>query len=139
MNGGFGLSLSNVVNFETLAAGSGASGLVDAGGFAHLTQGTVAGSMIWSGVAAGAELTFTAGPGYSTGIVAATNTLADVLNVTLKSANALDANTLTANGMETINISLVDTNASKHVDSISINDSTLNYLKITGNAGLNLT
>jgi len=135
---GSAVSLSNVVNFETLAAGSVARGLVNAGGFAHLTQGAVAGSMAWLGLAAGADLTFTASPGYSTAVLAATDTRADVLNVTLKSANALNANTLTANGMETINISLVDTNASKHVNSITINDSTLNYLKITGNAGLSL-
>ena len=137
MNGS-AFSLSNVVNFETLAAGSGASGFVNAGGFGHLTQGAVAGSMAWNGVAAGTDLTFTASPGYSTDIVAATNTLADVLNVILKSADALDASTLTANEIEAINISLVDTDASKYVDSIIINDSTLNYLNITGNTGLRL-
>jgi len=132
-------SLSKVVNFETLGAGSSATGAYSAAGFSHLTEGLVAGAITWNSVAAGTDLTYTGSPTAATTYTLATDTAADVLSITLKSAGVLSANTLNATTVETINISLVDTDTTKHVDTITIADTALKSLVITGNAGLTLT
>jgi hypothetical protein len=132
-------SLSKVVNFETLGAGASATGAYSAAGFSHLTEGLVAGAITWNTVAAGTDLTYTASPTAATTYTLATDTAADTLNVTLKSAGVLSGNTLNATLVESIGITLVDTDTTKHVNTLTIADTALKNVTITGNAGLTLT
>jgi S-layer protein len=132
-------SLSKVVNFETLGAGGLATGAYSAAGFTNLTQGAVSGAITWNSVAAGTGLTFTASPTQDTTYNLKTDTSADVLNLTMKSSGAMDGKSLTATTVETVNISLVDSDSTKHVNTLKIVDTALKTLVITGNAGLTLT
>ncbi|MFZ6816649.1 beta strand repeat-containing protein, partial [Undibacterium sp. Rencai35W] len=132
-------SLANVTGFETLGAGAGATGSYSAAGFAHLTEGAVAGAITWNTVAAGTDLTITAAPTAATTYTLATDTATDVLNLTLSSAAAIAGGSVTATAVETVNLTVTDTNTTKHVDTLTLVDTALTTLKITGNAGLTLT
>ena len=132
-------SLSKVVNFETLGAGGLATGAYSAAGFTNLTQGAVTGAITWNSVAAGTGLTFIASPGQATTYTLKTDTSADVLNLTMKSSGAMVGNSLTATTVETVNISLVDSDSTKQVNTLTLVDTALKTVVITGNAGLTLT
>jgi hypothetical protein len=132
-------ALTNVTGFETLGAGAGATGAYSAAGFAHLTEGAVAGAITWNTVAAGTDLTITAAPTAATIYTLATDTATDTFNLTLKSAAAIAGGSVTATTVETVNITVTDTNTTKHVDTLTLVDTALATLKISGNAGLTLT
>ncbi len=132
-------SLTKVTGFETLGAGANATGAYSAAGFTGLTEGAVAGAITWNTVAAGTTLAFTASPGAATTYTLATDTATDVLNVTLKSAGVLAAGSLAATLVETINVTVTDTDTTKHVDTLTIADTALTTLTVKGNAGLTLT
>ena len=136
---GASFSLAGVTGFETLGLGALATGAYSAAGFLHLTEGSVAADVIFNTVAAGADLTLTASPGYNTVYTLATNTATDTLALNLTSAGLLVAGSVTATSVETVNILLTDTDATKQVDTLTLVDTTLATLKISGNAGLNLT
>jgi len=132
-------SLSKVVNFETLGMGANATGAYSAAGFAHITLGATSGNITWNNAAAGTDLTYTAAPGHSATYTLATDTGADVLGVTFKSAGNLNASSLTATNIETINLHLVDTDSTPNSNGLTLIDSALKSLIITGNAQLSLT
>ena len=63
----------------------------------------------------------------------------DVLNVTLSSAAAINANTLTAAGIETVNITTRDTNTTAQQDTLALVATSATKITVTGNAGLAFT
>lgn len=132
-------ALTNVSEFETLGAGANADGVYSAAGFTGLTLGKVAAAVTFNNVAAGAGLTVTAAPTFATTYTLATDTAADVLNLTLRSAAAIDAGTINATTVETVNVTLVDSDTTKHIDTLALVSTSLKSVVITGNAGLNLT
>ncbi|WP_353213357.1 hypothetical protein [Rhodovarius sp.] len=131
-------SLANVANFESLRLGENATGTYSANGFSHLIEGKLAGNVTWNNVAAGTDLTFVANVGMATFYNLATDTSADLLNITLKSSMSVDAGPVLTSPIETINIALVDTDTTKQVNAITISDAALKSMTITGNAGLTL-
>ena len=131
-------SLANVANFESLRLGENATGTYSANGFSHLIEGKLAGNVIWNNVAAGTDLTFVANVGMATFYNLATDTSADLLDITLKSSTGVNAGPVLTSPIETINIALVDTDTTKQVNTIAIGDSALKSMTITGNAGLTL-
>ena len=135
---GASFALTNVKNFETLGLGALATGAYSAAGFSHLTEGAVTAAVTFNTVAAGTDLTITNSVGFGTTYTLATDTATDVLNLKLSSAGAINGNAVTATNVETVNISTVDTNTTKHVDSMTLVDTALTTLKVSGNAGLNL-
>jgi len=57
----------------------------------------------------------------------------------LTSAAALTGDTLTANGIETINLTVTDTNTTVQTDTLTLSADALKTLTITGNSGFTLT
>jgi hypothetical protein len=134
-----GFGLTKVTGFETLSAGALAQGTFSGAGFSNLTLGAVAGALTFNTVAAGTGLTMTASTTAASTYTLATDTAADTLALTLTSTGALDGNTLNATKVETVNITLIDTDITKHVDVLTLVDASITTLKISGNAGLLLT
>jgi len=132
-------SLANVANFESLRLGENATGPYSANGFSHLIEGKLAGNVTWNNVAAGTDLTFVADVGFTTSYNLATDTSADLLDITLKSSTGINAGLVLTSPIETINIALVDTDTTQQFNWIAIGDSALKSMTITGNAGLTLT
>ena len=133
---------TKVVNFETLALGSLAAGNFDATGFSNvLVNGTITGASTFTNVAAGTALTLTAAPGQDVTYTLKTDTTSDVANVTLSSADALAlaGKNLNLTTVETINLTVTDTNTTLQKDTLNIVDTAAKTLTITGNSGLALT
>lgn len=63
------------------------------------------------------------------------NTSNDVLNLEFKSAGTIGG-TVTANNVESVNINLVDTDATTHADNLTLVDAAATTYKVAGNAGL---
>ena len=107
---------AKIVNFETLKMGGAANGTFVATGFSHLAAGAVTGVSTFSSVAAGADLTLNGAAGF--GIIytlSDANGASDVLPLTVKSAGTTEGNSVTADGVETVNVTLVDTTAASHL------------------------
>jgi len=133
-------SLSKVVNFETLELGQAATGTYSVAGFSHLSAGYHNGVITLNSVTAGTDVTIYENVGLSAiEYNLASDTSADVLALTLKSALDINVGQFQATAVETVKISLVDTDTTKHIDTISLASSTLKSVVITGNAGLALT
>jgi len=132
---------SNFTNFTTLrVAGAAAQGAHNAGGFTALEVGALAGAQSFTNVPAGTPLTYLAAPGQTTAYTLANATgTSDVLNVTISSAAAVDAGTLTAAGIETVNITTTDTNTTTQQDTLNLVASSATRITVTGNAGLAFT
>lgn len=123
-----------VTGFETLGLGTLASGTYDATGFTNLTNGAVAGAVVYDKVAAGAGLTLTDAPTAGMTYTLKDNTSADSVTVTLaKNANT-NYNTLTANQLETVSI-VNNTNTS----TITLVDTSATTVNVSGGKTLNLT
>jgi len=135
-------SLTGITGFEVLGLGGSATGAYSADGFTGLTHGALTGAVTYNNVAAGTGLTITA-----TTSQAATYTLADAtgasdaLDLTITGAGAINANTLTAAGVESIAITTDDTAATatgiNHTLTIAGND--VETITVSGDAGLSLT
>lgn len=63
----------------------------------------------------------------------------DVLNLSLKSADVLLGGTIGATNVETVNIVTTDSNTTAHNNSLTLVASSATTIKVSGNAGLNLT
>ena len=128
-------------NFETLGLGALATGSYAATGFTGITMGTVTGGVTLTSVANNVNLTYTATVGQTSALTLAADTSADNVNVTLRSALAINANTLTAANYETMAITTVDTGTvvAAHQDTLALTATSLTSLTVAGNAGLALT
>lgn len=126
-------------NFETLNT-TGADGTFDLSFITagmSVVQGALNGAIAYTNADAGQTLTMTASPGQTTGWALETATgTADSLNVILSSAAAIDANTLTVSGVETINITSTDTNTTAHVNTLALTAAALKSLVFSGTAGI---
>ncbi len=138
--GGFNASgNANITGFETLQLGTAATGTFDATGFTALRTSTIAAAAGFSNVAAGVGLTQTASAGFAVTVALAdasgTN---DAFTWNLSSSGAI-ANTLNIANVENITINAADTNSTRHVDTLVLNDIAVKAVTITGSAGVNLT
>ncbi|MQA39880.1 beta strand repeat-containing protein [Rugamonas aquatica] len=137
---------TKITGFETLGLGvlAGGGNTFDATGFAHLSIASgVAGNVVFGNVAGGADLAITGAAGFSVGYSLANATgLTDVLSLKL-SAAAAAANNVSAAGIETVNISVVDTNTTAgHAafsETLTLSASSAAKLAITGNGTMGLT
>ncbi|MYM75049.1 DUF4214 domain-containing protein [Duganella sp. FT134W] len=135
---------TKAVNFETLGLGTAATGSYDATGFSHLSiANTVTGGVTFANVAAGADLSLTGSVGQTVAYSLANTTgITDVLNLKL-SAAATAANNVTASGIETVNISLTDTNTTAgHAafsETLTLSASAATKIAVTGNGTFGLT
>ncbi len=104
------------VNFETLQMGGAANGAFVATGFSNLAAGAITGASSFSNVAAGVGLTLTGAAGFAvTYTLSDANGASDVLPLTVKSAGTTEANSVIATGVETVNVTLVDTLTTSHL------------------------
>ena len=133
-----------LTNFETLSLGTAATGdfnLSNISGITALTQGAIATpGVTYSNVAAGVPLTMTAAPGFTTGY-SLLNSIGstDSLALTMTGEDGFNGNTLTAGGIESINITATDTKTSATFHTLDLDAAALKTLTISGNAGLALT
>jgi S-layer protein len=135
---------TSITNFTTLrVAGAAAQGTHSAAGFTALEVGgavVLAGATTFSSVAANTGLTYLGTTGQTTAYQLTNSAgTADVLNVTLRSAAAINANTLTAAGIETVNITSTDTNTTAHQNTFALVATGATTITVTGNAGLAFT
>jgi len=129
-------------SFETLrVAGAAAQGSHNANGFTALEVGALAGAATFTNVAAGVGLTVLAAPTAATTVTLANATgKADSFGLTLSSAAAMNANSITLAGIETITVNTVDTSAtSAQQDTLTLVATSATKLVVAGNAGLALT
>lgn len=137
---------TKISGFETLGLGTLADAHnYDATGFAHLqVANTIAGGATFTNVAAGTDLAFTAAAGQVvTYALASTVGTTDVLNVSLKGAStAAGTNSLAAAGIETVNISTIDSNSTAghtaFAGQLTLADSAVTTIKVSGSMGLTL-
>ena len=135
-------SAKMITNFEVLSA-TGGQGAYDVSllkGITSLTQGALAGNVTYNNVAAGTGLTITDTNTSTTNYTLA-NALgsADILNLTVKSDAVVSTGAITANGIETINVSSIDTDTTQHQNTVNVTSNALKSVVITGNAGVALT
>jgi Ca2+-binding RTX toxin-like protein len=99
-----------------------------------------AGHLVLSNLASGGTVELTATGDITANVTGALAGTADVLNLTLTGAS-LAAGTVTAPGVETVNIATGTTTASIHstVDSLTLVDPSATSIAVTGNNGLTLT
>jgi len=133
-------SAANVTGFETLGLGAAANtGTFAAGAFQHITLNTaLAGGATFTNVAAGTDLTLGVNTGNITYTLANAAGTTDTLALKLASAGTI-TNTVTAAGVETINITTTDTDATAHVNALTLAATGATSVVVTGNTGLNLT
>ena len=132
---------SNITNFTTLrVAGAAAQGAHNATGFTALEVGVTAGASSFTNVAAGAGLTMLDGPtGGVTYTLANSSGTSDVLNLVMSSKGALTGGTVTAAGVETINITATDTDTTAHTNTLTLAATSATSITVTGNSALTLT
>jgi len=132
---------SYVTGFETLGLGSAAQGIYDASGFTALTQGGITAAATYTNVAAGVGLTLTATPGFGTTYTLkdATGT-SDSLSLALKGSAAITGNSVTAAGIETVNITATDTSSdlSGTGHTLTLAATAAKTIVVTGNTTLTL-
>lgn len=138
-NGSAFIGLPGFSGFEVLrVAGAAAQGTHNAVGFTALEVGATAGATAFTNVAAGVGLTVLAAPTGGTTVTLANATgTADVFELGLKSAATINAGFVNLAGVETINITNIDTSTT------TANSNTLNLVateatsvSVSGNAGL---
>lgn len=134
-----------VDGFETLRVdGAAAQGTHNANGFTALELGGInAAGMKFTNVAAGVGLTIdeTTGAASEVELANATGT-SDSFTLTLASKAAINANTVTLDGIETVNIVSDDTEtgatATAHVNTLALASDKAKSVVVTGDAGLNI-
>lgn len=122
---------------------AGATGTQPSVAVATTVQGAAivgAGTLTLNNLAAASTVEITAaGAGVTANLVDATGT-SDVLNVVVKNGSGIAAGTVTAAGVETINLTATDTTTSSiGTHSVTLADAALKTVTIGGNAGLSLT
>jgi S-layer protein len=140
-NGSAIAGLPQITGFETLrVAGAAAQGAHNANGFTALEVGLLgAGNASFTNVAAGVGLTqlATMGNDLTVSLADATGT-SDVFNLNMKSAGAIGnaGETITLNGVETVNVSLDDTDTTAHVNVLELVGDKVTTVNVSGDAGL---
>jgi S-layer protein len=144
-NGSATAGLPQISGFETLrVAGNAAQGTHNANGFTALEVGALMGAdndATFTNVAAGVGLTqlATMGNGNDLTVSLANGTgTNDSFGLTLKSAGAIGADDeiITANGVETLNITSTDTDSTAHVNKVEFVSDKVTTVSVSGNTGL---
>ena len=134
---------AGITGFDTLRFGDSAVGEYDVGNFKHLrAENTVAGALIANKVAAGTDVTMSVSLGVNLTYNLANNAgTSDAVALTLTNANAFDAGTFTAAGVETVNITNTDSNetANGSANKLILTVAAAKSIVVTGNTGLELT
>jgi Ca2+-binding RTX toxin-like protein len=134
---------SKATGFEVLALGALANGSYSATGFSSLSHGAVAADVTFTGVEANASLTLNATPNFNTTVSLGNATgTSDVLGITVTGSAAITAGTVTAAGIETINITSDDTAstpAGTVQHTLTLVATSAKSIVLTGDAGLVLT
>lgn len=133
---------TKATDFEVLQLGAAANGSYVATGFSKLVTGAVAAASTFTGVAANTTLTVNAAPGFATGVTYLDATgSADVMNLIVTNTATIAANTITAAGIETINVTATDSSATaadaQHTLTLATASATT--VNVGGNAGLTLS
>ncbi|WP_158290173.1 DUF4214 domain-containing protein [Ramlibacter sp. WS9] len=132
---------------RTLKIASGASGTIDAGGFAQVSMGALSGDLTISHVVAGTGLTVTAStselvllPTYDVGLthlvtwqLADATGASDSLAITLESAGTVWLGKLALAGIEDLTVTSIDTNALAHYNALFLENESLRSIVATGN------
>jgi S-layer protein len=130
----------SVTGFETLrVAGGAAQGAHNANGFTALEVGALSAAASFTSVAAGVGLTQLDTMGQNLTVTLANATgLTDTFALNLKSAAAIGnaSETITLAGVETVNITSTDTDATAHVNTVELVASSATAVTVAGNAGL---
>ncbi len=128
---------TNISGFEILGLGAAATGSYDATGFIGLTEGGVTGAVTYTNVAGGAPLFITAAPGWGT-----TYTLKDATGtsdaLTINVGKAVAANTITANGIESVTIA-TNSATKGNAASLTLVDDAVKTITLTGGSTFTLT
>jgi S-layer protein len=131
-------SAGNVTGFETLAIGGGNTGTYNASAFKHILLAENSGNTIFTNVAAGTDLTITsANQNVAVGLANAGGA-SDSLKINVASNAALTAGTVTAAGVETVNIASTSTGADAGTtyNSLTLKAADAASIVVTGNTGL---
>jgi Ca2+-binding RTX toxin-like protein len=125
-------------NFETLSLadnlGVGTIDMAKLDGMQNVVLSGQTGATIL-GLASGATITETVDSNFwMTADIAGTGT-ADVLNVNLKSANAIIEGII-SNGVETVNVVTTDTNTTAHTNFLGLDSTNVKSITVSGNTGL---
>jgi S-layer protein len=132
---------TKATGFEVLSLGAAATGTYDATGFKSLAQGAVTAAVAYSNVGAGATLTVSATPGFATtvGYLDTTGT-ADVFNLVVTGDAAVTAGSITAAGIETVNITSTDSGSTINaVHTATLVATAATKVTVGGNTALTLT
>jgi S-layer protein len=143
------LFAGRVTGFEalTLTGGTGTQSVaVDVLGSYHaVTTGAAGGALTMSGFASGDTLTLTSNVGAGSYVVSGVGTAwatptTDSFNIVLSSAASLTAGGVTADSVETLNITSTDTDlTSVNANTLSVAGSTATSIVLSGNSALTLT
>ncbi len=143
VNSASNLSLARVSGFETLGLGEAAAGTYSPEGFTALTHGRIAGAVTYDEVDAGTDLTITADPGFGTTYVLDDDeATSDSLNLTITSTVAVNADTVTAAGIESVTINTDQVTARQPTGinhTLNLVDAQARSITVAGDAGLALT
>ncbi len=123
------------------AAGNTTIDLANLGFTNYVTTTGSMGTLTLNNLASNGTVVITTAPaaGYTIGVKDAATGTADVLNAVLSSSGNLAAGTLTAANVETINISTVDSNSTKNVDTLTLTADKATTVNVSGSADLTLT
>jgi len=135
----------NISNIEELNFGTTLAQTIDVGRLDNISIATIAnlaGASGLSGLAAANDVTITATTGQTLSLALADATgAADVVNVNLKASAVVNGNTITINGVETVNIAGTDAAAANvsAINVLALASDTATSVVVTGNDGLALT
>lgn len=133
-------SAGNVSNFETISIGKDNTGTYNASAFKNILLDQGAGATVFNNVAAGTTLTISSATQNATVNLADRAGNNDALKINVASTAALDAGTVTAEGVETINIASTSTatDAATASNTLGLTAVGATSVVVTGNTGLTL-
>lgn len=126
-------ALTGVTGFETLSLGANATGAYDATGFTALSTNATVAATTFNSVAANAGLTLNGVNGLVTYNLANSAGTTDVLALSLVGA-ATGANSVTAAGIETVNITASNSTAVAIVQTLTLSAAAATTVTVTGGA-----
>lgn len=137
---------TKVTGFEVLgvtgATGSQSIDLAMLGNYNSVTSNASANTLTLNNMTSGGTLTITgASTGYTIANTAFTTPTTDVLNIVVSNASNIAAGTVTANKVETLNITSTDTNTTANGanNTLTVADNAVTAITVTGNAAMTLT
>ena len=129
-----------VTGFEVLGLGANATGAYKVGSFTELQVGDTAAAVTFEGVAANSTLNIVGATDGVTVALASASGSSDVLNLVVSGKAAIAAGTITAAGVETINITSTDlTGEGKAAHTLTLAAADATTLNVGGDTAIALT